>query len=114
VSDDFEKLLDRLDSDDEHVRRGALDELGLIFREQHPSRAELRERMRAWLDRWDADDVTAVLDAIPGAHERMQKGRQAAKEGHVTPLEELDSPGRVDSAAIGFRPNRAEAASVLP
>lgn len=35
------------------------------------------------------EDVTALLDAIPGAYERALEGREAIKAGRVVPLEDL-------------------------
>lgn len=37
----------------------------------------------------DARDVSALLDAIPGAYERAQLGRQQVRRGETTPLEDL-------------------------
>ncbi len=37
----------------------------------------------------DADNVVALLDAIPGAHERAQLGLAQAQDGSTVPLEEL-------------------------
>jgi hypothetical protein len=33
--------------------------------------------------------ITDVLDAIPGAHERHQQGRNEAREGRTLPLADL-------------------------
>jgi hypothetical protein len=37
----------------------------------------------------DARNVTALLDGIPGAYERAQRGLQQAREGGTIPLAEL-------------------------
>ncbi len=37
----------------------------------------------------DAETITQILDAIPGAFERHQQGRADAREGRTMPLTEL-------------------------
>ncbi len=37
----------------------------------------------------EADTITAILDAIPGAWERTQEGLADARAGRVVPLDEL-------------------------
>ena len=37
----------------------------------------------------DARNISALLDAIPGAFERAQRGLEEAREGLRTPLEDL-------------------------
>jgi hypothetical protein len=37
----------------------------------------------------DARNISALLDAMPGAFERAQRGREEAREGLRTPLEDL-------------------------
>jgi hypothetical protein len=36
MSDEFERMLARLDSDDSHIRQDAVDDLQRLFQEQHP------------------------------------------------------------------------------
>jgi predicted transcriptional regulator len=37
----------------------------------------------------DARNISALLDAMPGAFEQAQRGREEAREGLRTPLEDL-------------------------
>jgi len=37
----------------------------------------------------DARNITALLEAIPGAYERAEQGREEARAGLGTPLEDL-------------------------
>jgi hypothetical protein len=37
----------------------------------------------------DADDIVALLDAIPGAYSRTQEGVAQARRGEGTPLDQL-------------------------
>lgn len=37
----------------------------------------------------DPENVTALLDAIPGAHQSAVEGRAALRSGRTVPLEEL-------------------------
>jgi len=68
MTDDFERMLARLDSNDEEIRKHALDDLERLFREQHPARA-------------------GGLP-LPTARRTVRRGRRGAKEGHVPSLGE--------------------------
>ena len=50
-----------------------------------------RSLLTTALDEADPDprDVTALLDAIPGAFERAERGRHDAEAGLATPVDEL-------------------------
>ncbi|MDQ1724346.1 MAG: hypothetical protein QOG52_1374 [Frankiaceae bacterium] len=50
-----------------------------------------RSLLSSALDETDADarNVVALLDGIPGAHERAQLGLRQAKSGETVPLSEL-------------------------
>ncbi len=97
MSSDFEELLNRLDSDDQETRQRALEELEAIFRGPHPPRFELRQQIRALLDRWDADEAGVALDAQPVGHEQTRRPR-AVKEGRVSPEERESSDAKPDSS----------------
>ncbi len=50
-----------------------------------------RSLLSTALDQADPDpaNVTALLDAIPGAHKRAQQGLRDVRAGHVVRLEDL-------------------------
>ena len=50
-----------------------------------------RSMLSTAIDRADPDAqmITDILDAIPGAFERHQKGRADAREGRTHPLDDL-------------------------
>jgi uncharacterized protein (DUF433 family) len=78
MSDDFEKMLARLDSHDELTRESALHELERLFREQHPPRV---------------DEST-----LPAAQKSPRRKRGGDKEGRVLPPEEPNSS--VENASL--------------
>lgn len=50
-----------------------------------------RSLLSSALDEADPDParITALLDGIPGAYERAQRGREQAKRGESVPLDDL-------------------------
>ncbi len=73
--------------DDEHAAKL----YGLADRTYVNAGTLARSLLSTALDQADPDPatVTALLDAIPGAHERAQQGLADVRAGRVVPLDEL-------------------------
>jgi predicted transcriptional regulator len=73
--------------DDEHSAK-----LRRLAERTHTNPGTIARSLRASaLDHADPDarNISALLDAMPGAFERAQRGREEAREGLRTPLEDL-------------------------
>jgi predicted transcriptional regulator len=73
--------------DPEHAAK-----LSMLAERTHMQEGTLaRSLLSSALDEADPDPrtVTALLDGIPGAYERVQLGLRQAKEGKTVPLDEL-------------------------
>lgn len=106
MSSDFEELLSRLDSDDQETRQNALEELEAIFRGPRPPRVELRQQIRAVLDRWDADEAAVRLDAQAVGDGQTRKGPRAVKESSPDEIkpDSSDEAGTREDAYDSQRP----------